>query len=83
MSFRARSGDFQPADDACPFDHWEPTSPYLTDGRTLYRYVGGVPHGMSELVALEDCQSGKIMLFSLDELRGLELRDVDPSRAMA
>ena len=76
---RARSGDFQAADDDCPFDHWEPTSSYLTDGRTLYRYVGGVPSGTSELVALEDCRSLKLLLLSLDELRALRLRDVDPA----
>jgi hypothetical protein len=79
VSSPARSGHFQAADDRCPFDHWEPTSPYLTDGRTLYRYVGGVPSGTGELVALEDCYSTKLMLFSLDELRALKLRDVDPA----
>jgi hypothetical protein len=79
MLFRARSGHFQAADGVSPFDHWEPTSPYLTDGRTLYRYVGGVPSGTGELVALEDCHSAKLMLFSLDELRALKLRDVDPA----
>ena len=61
------------------FDHWEPSgTPYLTDGHKLYRYVGGVPHGTSEIVALEDCQSLKILLFSLNELRALDLRAVDP-----
>jgi hypothetical protein len=79
ISSRARSGHFQAADGSCPFDRWEPTSRYLTDGRTLYRYVGGVPSGTGELVALEDCHSAKLMLFSLDELRALKLRDVDPA----
>ena len=73
------SGHFQPAGDDFPFGHWEPTSSYLTDGRTMYRYVGGVPNGTGELVALEDCRSLKLMLFSLDELRALGLRDVDPA----
>jgi len=58
------------------FDHWEPDTPYLTDGTSLYRYVGGVPSGSSELIALEDCKSLKIMLFDLDELRALRLRPV-------
>ena len=55
-----------------------PPAPYLTDGSTLYRYVGGVPGGTGELVVLEDCHSAKLVLFSLDELRALKLRDVDP-----
>ncbi|MGZ4187876.1 MAG: hypothetical protein ACXVVQ_22850 [Solirubrobacteraceae bacterium] len=58
------------------FDHWEPDSPYLTNGTNLYRYVGGVPSGTGELVALEDCTSLKILLFDLDELRTLALRPV-------
>ena len=70
MSSQVRSGHVQPADDGCPFDHWEPTSAFLTDGSTLYRYVGGVPGGTGELVVLEDCHSAKLVLFSLDELRG-------------
>lgn len=79
MSSQARSGVFQAGDDGCPFDHWEPTSPYMTDGKTLYRYVGGVPSGTGELVALENCESHKIELFDLDELRALRLRDVEPN----
>jgi len=63
-----------------PFEHWEPSgSPYLTDGVNLYQYVGGVPQGTSELIALEDCRSLKLLLFSLDELRELGLRSVDPA----
>jgi hypothetical protein len=79
MASHASSGHFQKADNDRPFGHWEPTSSYLTDGRTLYRYVGGVPSGTGELVALEDCGSLKLMLFCLDELRALGLRDVDPA----
>ena len=76
--FRARSGAPQAVHDAGVFDHWEPSdSPYLSDGVNLYRYVGGVPHGSSELVVLEDCRSLKLLLFTLDELRGLGLRSVN------
>ncbi len=79
MLFRARTSDPpQAADDADKvLDHWEPDSPYLTDGMNLYRYVGGVPSGTGEIVALENCQSLKIVLFDLDELRALGLRAVD------
>lgn len=79
MSFRARSGGPPHGPDNADrvFDHWEPDRPYLTDGRNLYRYVGGVPSGTGEIVALEDCQSLKIVLFDLDELRALTLRAVD------
>jgi len=60
------------------FDHWEPYgSPYLTDGVKLYRYVGGLPSQRSEIVALEDCRSLKILLLSLDELRALDLRTLE------
>ncbi len=63
---------------AAPFEHWEPSgSPYLTDGVNLYRYAGGVPHGTSQLVALEDCRSLKLLLFSHDELRAQGMRSVD------
>jgi hypothetical protein len=76
--FRSRSdhGSDATEDRDMVFDHWEPDSPYLTDGTTLYRYVGGVPSGTGELVALEDCTSLKILLFDLDELRALALRPV-------
>ena len=79
MWSQKRSGHPQPADDGCPFDDWERTSPYLTAGSTLYRYVGGVPRRTGELVVLEDCHSAKLVLFCIDELRALKLRDVDPA----
>jgi hypothetical protein len=83
MRFRTRGG--QPPrgrdHDDTIFDHWEPSgsSPYVTDGVKLYRYLGGVPYQRGEIVALEDCESLKILLFSLDELRALGLRSVDPA----
>ena len=82
MSMPFRRGDGQPiqarGDGDKIFDHWEPSgSPYLTDGVNLFRYVGGVPQGRSELVALENCRSLEIQLFALDELRTLGLRSVD------
>jgi hypothetical protein len=77
--FRTRTGGPQAVGDArIVFDRWEPSgSPYLSDGVELYRYVGGVPHGSSELVALEDCRSLKLLLFTLEDLRGLGLRSVN------
>ena len=59
-------------------DHWwEPDTPYLTDGTSLYRYVGAAVSNTGEqLIGLEDCQSLKILLFDLDELRALRLRPV-------
>ena len=80
MPFRTGGGELPPArDDADKiFDHWEPSgTAYLTDGVNLFRYVGGVPNGRSELPALEHCRSLKILLFSLDELRALGSRSVD------
>jgi hypothetical protein len=73
---RSRSGGCgHAAEAAAKFDHWEPSgSPYLTDGVKLYRYVGGVPSRRSEIVALDDCRSLKTLLFSLEELRALDLR---------
>ena len=83
MTFRTRSGEPPTAGDVGEriFDHWEPSgnSPYLTDGVKLYRYIGGVPHERGEIVALEDCESLKILLFDLDELRTLRLRSVIPA----
>ena len=56
---------------------WEPDTPYLTDGTSLYRYVGAaVSNTCEQLISLEDCQSLKILLFDLDELRPLRLRPV-------
>ena len=80
MPFRRADGQPMPArgDGEKVFDHWEPSdSPYLTDGVNLFRYVGGVPQGRSELVALENCRWLEIQLFALDELRALGLRSVD------
>ena len=82
IPFRARGNDPpELAKHPFPFDHWEPTgpSPYVTDGTNLYRYVGGVPFETGELVALEDCRSLKLLLFSLEELRALGLRAVEPA----
>jgi hypothetical protein len=46
------------------------TTPYLTDGTKLYRYVGAaVSNTAEQLIALEDCQSLKILDFDLDEPR--------------
>ena len=56
---------------------WEPGTPYLTDGASLYRYVGAaVSNTCEQLISLEDCQSLEILLFDLDELRALRLRPV-------
>jgi hypothetical protein len=60
---------------------WEPDTPYLTDGTSLYRYVGAaVSNTCEQLISLEDCESLKILLVDLDELRALRLRPVpDPA----
>lgn len=64
------------ASDAAIIEWWEPDCPYLTDGVVLYRYVGAFVSGISQIVAVEDCKSLKVLLFDLDELRALRLRDV-------
>jgi hypothetical protein len=79
--FRTSSGDPRHSRDAAAnvFDHWEPDAAYLTDGTDLYRYLGAIPSGTSELVALENCLTLKVLLFSLDEVRALKLRGVVPA----
>ena len=76
--FRTSSGDPNHSSDAAGnvFDHWEPDAAYLTDGTNLYRYLGAIPTGTSELVALENCLTLNALLFSLDDVRALRLRGV-------
>ena len=79
--FRTSSGDPDYPGDAASsgFDHWEPDAAYLTDGTHLYRYLGAVPSGTSELGALEDCLTLTALLFSLDDVGALRLRGVVPA----
>lgn len=80
-SFWTSAGDPDRSSDAAAngFDHWERDAAYLTDGTHLYRYVGAVPSGTSELVALENCLTLGAVLFSLDDVRALRLRGVVPA----
>jgi len=52
---------------------------YLTDGLTLYRYVGRVTSGVGEMVELEDCRSLELTWLSMAQLR--RLRAVVPAPA--
>jgi hypothetical protein len=72
--FQTRSGDGHGATetDVGSGDR-ELENRYLTDGTNLYRYLGTDSNG---LLALENCRTLKAVLFSLDEIRGLGLRDV-------
>jgi hypothetical protein len=50
---------------------------YLTDGLTLYRYIGIVASGMGRMVELEDCRSLELTWLPIRQLR--RLRAVIPT----
>jgi hypothetical protein len=52
---------------------------YLTDGVFLYRFIGTTPHGMGEMVELEDCYTLYTTLVPLGDLRARRLRVVIPA----
>jgi len=53
---------------------------YLTDGINLYRHLGAMPSGMSQMVGLENGRTLDVMLLPIGELHARRLRPVMPSR---
>jgi hypothetical protein len=60
-------------------DHAGQSSRYLTDGVNLYRFLGAIASGTSEMVGLENCHSPDVMPLSIEELRARRLRAVIPA----
>ena len=56
-------------DDGKAGSHW-------TDGVNLYRLLGVIAGGRSEMVGIESCRSLDVVLVPADELRGWRLRPV-------
>jgi hypothetical protein len=54
---------------------------YLTDGVNLYRSLGPITLGPSQMIGVEDCRSLDVILIAADELRGHRLRQVIPTSA--
>ena len=54
---------------------WPPQSPYLTDGRFLYRVVSHLGAPVSAVV-LEDCLSSAELLCTRFDVRSMRLREV-------
>jgi hypothetical protein len=54
---------------------------YLTDGVNLYRSLGPITPGPSQVIGLEDCRSLDVILIAADEFRGHRLRQVIPMSA--
>jgi len=52
---------------------------YLTDGVELYRSLGAIRLGPSQIIGLENCRSLDVVLMALEELRGRGLRPVTPA----
>jgi hypothetical protein len=59
-------------------DHAGRVGRYLTDGVSLYRFLGAVSGGLGEMVGLEDCRSLEVTLLPIGELRARRLRAVCP-----
>ena len=52
---------------------------YLTDGITLYRFLGAAASGMGEMVELEECRSLTVTVVPIGDLRARRLRVVKPT----
>jgi hypothetical protein len=63
-------------------DHGRHAGRYLTDGVELYRSLGPITPGRSEMIGLENCRSLDIILIAVDELRQRRLRPVIPASVM-
>lgn len=63
-------------------NHGRHAGRYLTDGVALYRSLGPITLGPSEMIGLENCRSLDIILIAVDELRQRQLRPVMPSSAV-
>jgi hypothetical protein len=57
----------------------EERSLYLTDGDSLYRFLGAAPGGLGEMVELEDCMSLVVTVVPIGDLRARRLRVVTPA----
>jgi hypothetical protein len=81
MSAASRS----PASDLAPpdviGDHVGIPSRYLTDGVTLYRYVGTIASPAGDMIGLENCRSLDVTLWPVSEIRVGQLRRVTPAAA--
>ena len=60
-------------------DHSGQPSRYLTDGVSLYRYVGTIPSSMGHMIGLENCHSLDLTLWPVAELHALRLKSVTPA----
>jgi hypothetical protein len=52
---------------------------YLTDGDSLYRFLGVAAGGLGEMVELEDCLSLIVTVVPIGDLRARRLRVVTPA----
>ena len=79
MLFQVRARDPIPAvgDGEAVVDYAGHPSRYLTDGFSLYRFVGEI----GQLLALEDCWTLEVVLLAIGDLRTLRLRAVVPAGA--
>jgi hypothetical protein len=57
----------------------EERSLYLTDGDSLYRFLGAAAGGLGEMVELEDCLSLVVTVVPIGDLRARRLRVVTPA----
>ncbi len=84
MSILSRTGGGGPtrAAEGSPATVAEPAeerSLYLTDGVSLYRFLGSAAGGMGEMVELEDCLSLAVTVVPIGDLRARRLRVVTPA----
>ncbi|HUO69459.1 MAG TPA: hypothetical protein VMU39_01675 [Solirubrobacteraceae bacterium] len=52
---------------------------YLTDGVSLYRFLGAAAGGFGEMVELEDCSSLAVTVVPIGDLRARRMRVVTPA----
>jgi hypothetical protein len=52
---------------------------YLTDGVSLYRFIGAAAGGFGEMVELEDCSSLAVTVVPIGDLRARRMRVVTPA----
>ncbi len=79
MRSAGRSAPLGLADAGFVIDSASEPSRYLTDGVTLYRYLGMIPSAIGQLIGLEECRSLDVMLWPIAELRRRRLRADTPT----
>jgi len=79
---QSRSSHPASADAGDDLDHGRHAGRYLTDGVDLYRSLGPITPGPSEMIGFENCRSLDIILIAVDELRRRRLRPVFPASAL-